>query len=204
MLPLFATYSAYSAHPTTDPTAGLTDPTYLASYGNLSLMWPSLHDKSTDHGIFRNVFLGVHNPHVLLHHLCAAHQCGIRFDVSDNHARCRPHCSLIFLRSRRECFSITQLSSGEWASSGLHIYLNEHGIHAKIKKAAGALLFVTCILGWYLLAGLLLPSVDFPLAVPLGDLSHVVPGLSDIRARREGGGKRSTSQKSQQETDSVV
>jgi len=204
MIPLFATYSAYSAHPTTDPTAGLTDPTYLASYGIVSLMWPPLYGNSTDHTIFRNVFRGIHNPHVLLHHLCAAHQCGIRFDVSDNHARCRPHCSLIFLCGRRECFSITQLSSGECASSSLHFCLNEHEIHAKIKKAAGALLFVTCILGWYLLAGLLLPSVDFPLLVPLGDLSHVVPGLSDIRARRERGGKRSAIKKSQQETDSVV
>ncbi|EME43628.1 hypothetical protein DOTSEDRAFT_132124 [Dothistroma septosporum NZE10] len=45
---------------------------------------------------------------------------------------------------------------------------------------AGALFFCACCFGWYLFAGLVLPTVDFPLRIPLGDLSTVIPGLTDL------------------------
>jgi succinate-acetate transporter protein len=45
--------------------------------------------------------------------------------------------------------------------------------------AAGALTFVTSLLGWYLLVVQLLHSVDFPLTLPVGDLSHLVKGASE-------------------------
>ena len=35
-----------------------------------------------------------------------------------------------------------------------------------------------CMSGWYLLLALMLPSVDFPLELPVGDLSHLIPGRS--------------------------
>jgi len=161
MIPLFATYSAYSAHPTTDPTAGLTDPTYLASYGMYFVVFTIL---------------------MFYYTICV-----LRTNVV---------FVLMFLTITPAVALIAALYF--YAAAG-----NASQSH-NCQVAAGALLFVTCILGWYLLAGLLLPSVDFPLLVPLGDLSHVVPGLSDIRARRERGGKRSAIKKSQQETDSVV
>ncbi|CZT14237.1 related to Y.lipolytica GPR1 protein and Fun34p [Ramularia collo-cygni] len=53
--------------------------------------------------------------------------------------------------------------------------------------AAGALLFCACVFGWYLFAALILPTVDFPLYIPLGDLTHVVPSLTQ---RNSGGGRR--------------
>ncbi|CAK4030931.1 related to GPR1 and Fun34p [Lecanosticta acicola] len=46
--------------------------------------------------------------------------------------------------------------------------------------AAGALLFAATSIGWYLFAALIFPSVDFPIPVPLGDLQHLVPGLSEL------------------------
>ena len=47
-------------------------------------------------------------------------------------------------------------------------------------QTAGALLFCACCFGWYLFAGLILPTVDFPIPIPLGDLSTVIPGLTDL------------------------
>ncbi|KAM0786194.1 hypothetical protein ACM66B_006999 [Microbotryomycetes sp. NB124-2] len=40
-----------------------------------------------------------------------------------------------------------------------------------LMKAAGALAFLTCVSGWYLLLVLVLGSTGFPLALPVGDLS---------------------------------
>ncbi|KAI5363643.1 Putative acetate transporter GPR1/FUN34/SatP family [Septoria linicola] len=53
--------------------------------------------------------------------------------------------------------------------------------------AAGGILFSTCIVGWYLFAGLIFPSVDFPIPIPLGDLQQVVPALSDLSGGRKSG-----------------
>ncbi|EXJ81802.1 hypothetical protein A1O1_07867 [Capronia coronata CBS 617.96] len=52
--------------------------------------------------------------------------------------------------------------------------------------SAGCLLAVS-LLGWYILAALVLPTVDFPVVLPLGDLSHRIKGASQ-RARRQNPG----------------
>lgn len=44
--------------------------------------------------------------------------------------------------------------------------------------AAGCLLAVS-FLGWYILAALILPTVDFPIVLPLGDLSSRIKGASE-------------------------
>ncbi|KIW90988.1 uncharacterized protein Z519_08771 [Cladophialophora bantiana CBS 173.52] len=49
----------------------------------------------------------------------------------------------------------------------------------KCQKAAGAFVFVFSILGWYLFFTLILQSVDFPIKLPLGDLSTKIPGASE-------------------------
>lgn len=48
-------------------------------------------------------------------------------------------------------------------------FLNALGkltIAAKTEEAAGAFVFVTCILGWYILMAIMLASVDFPFDLP--------------------------------------
>ncbi|KAK2779593.1 gpr1 fun34 -class plasma membrane protein [Colletotrichum kahawae] len=50
---------------------------------------------------------------------------------------------------------------------------------AKLLEAAGACAFVTCMAGWWLIFAILLPSVDFPLEIPVGDLSRVIRGRSE-------------------------
>lgn len=50
---------------------------------------------------------------------------------------------------------------------------------------AGGLAFVVSIVGWYLFMAQILVSVDFPLSLPVLDLSKVVKGAGDIRKRKE-------------------
>jgi succinate-acetate transporter protein len=53
-----------------------------------------------------------------------------------------------------------------------------------LQHAAGGLTFVTCLLGWYLFFVQLLAAVDFPLNLPVGDLSRFIKGASE-RAKGE-------------------
>lgn len=45
-----------------------------------------------------------------------------------------------------------------------------------LMKAAGAMGFLTCICGWYLLVVLIFGSTGIPLALPVGDLSNFMSG----------------------------
>ncbi|KAH7133797.1 GPR1/FUN34/yaaH family-domain-containing protein [Dactylonectria macrodidyma] len=44
--------------------------------------------------------------------------------------------------------------------------------------AAGAILFCTCIAGWYMLVAIMVEIVDLPIQLPVGDLSGVIKGKS--------------------------
>ena len=48
-----------------------------------------------------------------------------------------------------------------------------------VQHAAGGLAFTVALLGWYLLFVQLLASVDFPLNLPVGDLSRFIKGASE-------------------------
>jgi uncharacterized protein len=48
-----------------------------------------------------------------------------------------------------------------------------------LQHAGGGLAFAVCLLGWYLFFVLLLAAVDFPLNLPVGDLSRFIKGASD-------------------------
>ncbi|GKU00724.1 hypothetical protein FLAG1_02269 [Fusarium langsethiae] len=54
---------------------------------------------------------------------------------------------------------------------------------SKLLKAGGAFGFVTCMSGWYILVAVLFAIVDFPIQIPVGDLSTVIKGHSE-KARR--------------------
>ena len=47
-----------------------------------------------------------------------------------------------------------------------------------LQHGAAGLLLVVSLVGWYILAALILPTVDFPVVLPLGDLSARVKGAS--------------------------
>ncbi|KAK5071074.1 hypothetical protein LTS08_000292 [Lithohypha guttulata] len=58
-----------------------------------------------------------------------------------------------------------------------------HGTLPVLLVAAGALTFVICLLGWYLFFVQLLAAVDFPLNLPVGDLSRLVKGASERKTQ---------------------
>lgn len=55
---------------------------------------------------------------------------------------------------------------------------------AHLQVAAGAFTFVTCASGWWIFLALMLASVDFPLQIPLGDLSTKIKGNSQTAKER--------------------
>ncbi|KFY87974.1 hypothetical protein V500_06652 [Pseudogymnoascus sp. VKM F-4518 (FW-2643)] len=57
----------------------------------------------------------------------------------------------------------------------------ETALAQKFQVGGGAVLLAACLGGWYLLFSLLLVAVDFPLQLPIGDLSHIVPGFSQLK-----------------------
>lgn len=52
-------------------------------------------------------------------------------------------------------------------------------------QAAGAFVFVYCVFGWYLFLTMILMAVDFPLALPIGDLSTRFKGASERKTRAD-------------------
>jgi len=49
----------------------------------------------------------------------------------------------------------------------------------KMIVGGGAVAFVTCILGWWIFAAILLASLDFPFGLPVGDLSTFIKSATD-------------------------
>lgn len=47
-----------------------------------------------------------------------------------------------------------------------------------IVKAGGAFTFVTSLAGWWIFVAIMLASLDFPISLPVGDLSHIIKGRS--------------------------
>jgi succinate-acetate transporter protein len=59
-------------------------------------------------------------------------------------------------------------------------------VKAQLLQHVGAgLAFAVCILGWYLFAVQLLVAVDFPLDLPVVDLSHLIRGGTDKKQARQ-------------------
>ncbi|KAF7192926.1 Protein alcS [Pseudocercospora fuligena] len=57
----------------------------------------------------------------------------------------------------------------------------------KLQHAGGGLGFAISLGGWYLFAAMIFASVDFPIPLPIFDLSTIVPGASDLgRGRGKG------------------
>jgi succinate-acetate transporter protein len=49
----------------------------------------------------------------------------------------------------------------------------------RLQIAAGACVFVTSMAGWYIFFAIMLPALDFPFQIPVGDLSTMIKGYSD-------------------------
>jgi succinate-acetate transporter protein len=63
--------------------------------------------------------------------------------------------------------------------------LGDEIMGAALQHAGGGLSLVLSLVGWYILLSLILSSVDFPLELPLGDLSARIKAASDITRVRD-------------------
>ncbi|RMZ73328.1 GPR1 and Fun34p [Pyrenophora seminiperda CCB06] len=67
------------------------------------------------------------------------------------------------------------------AGSYFKVASGDANMAKKLAEAAGAFCFVTCCCGWYIFFAIMLASVDFPLDLPLVDLSSIIKGASEKR-----------------------
>jgi succinate-acetate transporter protein len=63
--------------------------------------------------------------------------------------------------------------------------IGEGKVNLTMQHAAGGCTFVTSLLGWYLFIVQLLASVDFPINLPVGDLSRFIKGASERASAKE-------------------
>lgn len=71
------------------------------------------------------------------------------------------------------------------AGTYFHLALGNVALAGRLQICGGAFTFALSLCVWYLLFAQMLESVDFPLSLPVGDLSSVIPGKS-IRRPKEG------------------
>lgn len=57
-----------------------------------------------------------------------------------------------------------------------------------LQHVGGGLLLAACLIGFYIFIALVLASVDFPIVIPLGDLSTVIKGARDKAKERNDAG----------------
>jgi len=63
------------------------------------------------------------------------------------------------------------LAAAEWTHADGNLALS-----SRLMVGGGAACFVVSMCSWWAMIGGLLHSVNFPVALPMGDLSHAVPG----------------------------
>lgn len=51
---------------------------------------------------------------------------------------------------------------------------------ATLQLTGGALLFIASMVAWWLFASLMMEAIDFPVQIPVFDLSHVIKGRSQM------------------------
>lgn len=55
----------------------------------------------------------------------------------------------------------------------------------RLQVAAGAVVFVTSLAGWYIFFAIMLAALDFPFQVPVGDLSTMIKGATERQKAKE-------------------
>ncbi|KAI9873859.1 MAG: hypothetical protein M1830_010515 [Pleopsidium flavum] len=94
---------------------------------------------------------------------------------------CALRTNIVFL----VIFATLVVAFGLLAGTYWHLALGHAALAGKLQIAAGAVLFVTCMAGWWIFLAQMLAAVDFPLQVPVGDISHLIPGASTKMAAKE-------------------
>lgn len=74
------------------------------------------------------------------------------------------------------------LTGTHWQRSTNNIILAN-----RLQVASGAWGFVACAAGWYIFVSQMLTALDFPFSLPVGDLSHLIKGGTEMEAERAKG-----------------
>jgi succinate-acetate transporter protein len=68
------------------------------------------------------------------------------------------------------------LAAGDWQRGEGNMELSH-----RLEVGGGAACFIVSMLGWYAFLSSMLQAVDFPIQLPMGDLSSIVRGAIDKR-----------------------
>ncbi|KAL9131549.1 MAG: hypothetical protein Q9217_000563 [Psora testacea] len=143
LTPAFNAYGAYVENNAgTDPNAGITSPTFHASFG------------------FFLLFMGLMS---LIYLVCAL------------------RTNLVFVAIFFGLLmTFVVLTGSYW-----HLALGNDDMAQKLQVAAGAFGFLAVMAGWWIFFAQMLASVDFPFEIPVGDISHLIKPLSEVKAAKE-------------------
>ena len=56
------------------------------------------------------------------------------------------------------------------------------GLMKILAQGGGAAAFICCLAGWWIFCAIMLAVLDFPFQIPVGDLSQVIRGKSQMAA----------------------
>ncbi|MDI1488793.1 MAG: hypothetical protein OHK93_008069 [Ramalina farinacea] len=65
-----------------------------------------------------------------------------------------------------------------------HLAMGNAVMAQKLQVAAGAFGFMAVMAGWWIFFAQMLASVDFPIEIPVGDISHFIKPLSEVKSAK--------------------
>lgn len=81
---------------------------------------------------------------------------------------------------------LTSVVVGCLSASFFALAQGSAGLALKYQHVGAGLLLAVTFIGWYMLTSMLLLSVDFPIILPLGDLSTIIRGRSETKPISKG------------------
>jgi hypothetical protein len=91
-----------------------------------------------------------------------------------------PGCHVLATREWQYCLS-WKITDSKWQLHGCILII----LVLTYFKTGGAFVFVVSLGAWYLFAAQILEAVDFPIVLPVGDLSNVIKGRSTRAESRD-------------------
>ncbi|MCJ1232284.1 hypothetical protein MMC14_000233 [Varicellaria rhodocarpa] len=70
------------------------------------------------------------------------------------------------------------------ASTYFNLAMGNAVMAGNLLITSGAVAFVACLAGWWIFLAQMLASVDFPIQLPVGDISHLIKGASEKKRKQ--------------------
>lgn len=77
------------------------------------------------------------------------------------------------------------ITFGLFSGVYFNLAIGETILAEKLQVAAGAFNFALCIPVWIIFIAQILEAVDFPISIPVGDFSTLIPGRSQRMRQRD-------------------